>query len=50
MGIFPEDTQVIDQLVQLIDSKEKVHLIPVLITKERLKEAVLDLENYLKEV
>jgi len=50
MGIFPEDAQVIDQLVQFIDSKEKVHLIPVLITKERLKEAVLDLENYLKEV
>ncbi|MEB5918941.1 iron-containing alcohol dehydrogenase family protein [Enterococcus innesii] len=50
MGIFPEDAQVIDQLVQFIDSKEKVHLIPVLITKECLKEAVLDLENYLKEV
>ncbi|KPG73867.1 iron-containing alcohol dehydrogenase family protein [Enterococcus sp. RIT-PI-f] len=50
MNIFPENEQTINQLVTFIYSKEKVHLIPVLITKERLKEAVLDLEIYLKDV
>lgn len=50
MGIYPEDPQVIDQLVAFVDSKEKVHLIPVSITKERLKKALLDLENYIEQV
>lgn len=49
MGIYPEDPQVIDQLVAFVDSK-KVHLIPVSITKERLKKALLDLENYIEQV
>lgn len=50
MEIYPEDPQVIDQLVAFVDSKEKVHLIPVSITKERLKKALLDLENYIEQV
>ena len=50
MGIYPDDPQVIDQLVAFVDSKEKVHLIPVTITKERLKQALLELENYIAGV
>jgi uncharacterized oxidoreductase len=50
MEIYPKDEQVIDQLVAFIDSKEKVHLIPVEVNKERLKEAIYALETYLKDV
>lgn len=50
MGIFPNDPSVIDQMVQFIHSKEKVHLIPVLITQERLKDALFKLEKYMNEV
>lgn len=49
MGIFPDDEKVLDDIVNFIDSKEKVHLIPIEITPEILKKAVLDLEEYLKE-
>lgn len=47
MGIYPEDEAVIDQLVEFIDSKEKVHLIPLTITKEKLKDTIERLEHYL---
>ncbi len=47
MGIYPEDEAVIDQLVEFIDSKEKVHLIPLPITKEMLKTSIQELENYI---
>ncbi|MGM0213724.1 iron-containing alcohol dehydrogenase family protein [Enterococcus sp. AZ109] len=47
MGIYPEDEAVIDQLVEFIDSKEKVHLIPLPITKEMLKTSIEKLENYI---
>lgn len=50
MEIYPKDEQVIDQLIAFIDSKEKVHLIPVEVNKERLKEAIYALETYLKDV
>lgn len=46
MKIYPEDEAVIDQLVEFIDSKEKVHLIPMTITKEKLKETIEKLEQY----
>lgn len=49
MAIYPEDPQIIDQLVDFIASKEKVHLIPVSTTKERLKQAIFDVENYIAQ-
>lgn len=49
MGIFPSDKQVMDDIISFIDSKEKVHLIPIEITPEILKKAVYDLEDYLKK-
>lgn len=49
MQLFPEDEAVIDQIVAFIDSKEKVHLLPIPITKELLKESMNELENYLEK-
>ncbi|MFD2306891.1 iron-containing alcohol dehydrogenase family protein [Enterococcus termitis] len=48
MTIYPEEA-VIDEIVSFIDSKEKVHLIPVTTTKESLKRALISLEEYIKE-
>ncbi|MBL1230223.1 iron-containing alcohol dehydrogenase family protein [Enterococcus sp. BWB1-3] len=48
MGIYPEDETVIDAIVKFIDSKEKVHLIPVTITEDLLKESIYQLEEYIK--
>ena len=50
MNIYPEDEAVIDQLVTFIDSKEKVHLIPVPITKEVLRDSIFQLEKYINKV
>lgn len=47
MGIFPDDEKVIDQLVEFIDSKEKVHLIPIEINQDVLREAIYKLEDYI---
>ena len=46
MDIYPEEN-VIDEIIEFIDSKEKVHLIPITITKETLKKAVIALEEYM---
>ena len=48
MQIFPEDEAIIDRIATFIDSKEKVHLLPIPITKELLKESIYELENYIK--
>ncbi|MHC5247323.1 iron-containing alcohol dehydrogenase family protein [Enterococcus sp. LJL90] len=48
MEIFPEDPQVITEIVDFIDSKEKVHLIPIPITKDLLRDAIYQLEDYFK--
>ncbi|SEL06512.1 uncharacterized oxidoreductase [Carnobacterium iners] len=50
MGIFPKDEAILNQLVEFIDSKEKVHLIPVLITKELLLDSILELEKYTTKI
>ena len=48
MQIFPEDEAIIDRIATFIDSKKKVHLLPIPITKELLKESIYELENYIK--
>lgn len=49
MNIFPKDNEVIDKIVKFIDSKEKVHLIPITITEDRLRDSIYKLEEYLGE-
>ena len=49
MNILPEDEAVIDQIVAFVDSKEKVHLLPIPITVDLLKESIFELENYINE-
>ncbi|MHC5216363.1 iron-containing alcohol dehydrogenase family protein [Enterococcus sp. LJL128] len=48
MGIYPEDEAVIEDIIKFIDSKEKVHLIPITITEDTLRTAVYQLEEYIK--
>lgn len=50
MGISLEDERVIEKLVEFIHSKDKVHLIPVSITPDSLREAIYRLEKYNKKV
>lgn len=50
MEIFPEDTEEINKIVEFIDSKEKVHLIPITISQEKLKDTIFELEKYMNEV
>jgi uncharacterized oxidoreductase len=50
MGIFPKEEAVLDQLVEFIDSKEKVHLIPVPITKDLLLDSIYELEKYITKI
>lgn len=49
MDIYPEDEVVIDQIVAFVDSKEKVHLLPIPITVDLLKEAIVELEEYISK-
>ncbi|OTO72103.1 MULTISPECIES: iron-containing alcohol dehydrogenase family protein [unclassified Enterococcus] len=48
MGLFPAE-EVIDKIVAFVDSKEKVHLVPIPMTSELLKESVIELENYINK-
>ncbi|WP_034551756.1 iron-containing alcohol dehydrogenase family protein [Carnobacterium funditum] len=50
MGIFPKDEMILEQIVQFIDSKEKVHLIPVPITKDLLLNSIFELEKYINKI
>ncbi|MGO3608346.1 MAG: iron-containing alcohol dehydrogenase family protein [Enterococcus sp.] len=47
MELFPTDEAVIDLIVEFVDSKEKVHLLPIPITKNLLKESMFNLEKYI---
>ncbi|MDT2614208.1 iron-containing alcohol dehydrogenase family protein [Enterococcus dongliensis] len=49
MKLLPEDETVIDQIVTFVDSKEKVHLLPIPITTDLLKESIFELENYINQ-
>lgn len=48
MGIELQEPTIVNQLVEFMDSKEKVHLIPIKITKEKLSETIEALEKYNK--
>ena len=48
MGLYPQDENVINNIIAFINSKEKVHLIPISITPEILKRAIFDLEKYME--
>lgn len=47
-GIYPEEEAVLDAMVRFIDSKEKVHLIPIEISEERLRQGIEELEKYIQ--
>ncbi|MGX7109482.1 iron-containing alcohol dehydrogenase family protein [Facklamia miroungae] len=49
MGLYPENEDTLNKMVEFIDSLEKVHLIPVQITKDRLFKAIIDLEDYIQK-
>lgn len=49
MQLFPEEDSVLDQIVEFIDSKEKVHLLPIPITVDLLKDSIFELEAYINE-
>ena len=49
MKLFPADETVIDQIVTFVDSKEKVHLLPIPITVDLLKESIFELEKYINQ-
>ncbi|MGX7031441.1 iron-containing alcohol dehydrogenase family protein [Vagococcus zengguangii] len=46
MGLFPDDETIIDELVEFIHSKSKVHLIPVNTDRDSLKQGIYALEKY----
>ncbi|MDT2759544.1 iron-containing alcohol dehydrogenase family protein [Enterococcus xiangfangensis] len=49
MQLLPEDETVIDQIVAFMDSKDKVHLLPIPITTDLLKKSIFALENYINK-
>lgn len=46
MNAYPQNEQVLYQVVTLINNKEKVHLLPFEVNKENLLEGIHALENY----
>ena len=48
VGLYPKEEAVLDAMVQFIDSKEKVHLIPIEISEERLRQGIKELEKYIQ--
>ncbi|MGB7365585.1 iron-containing alcohol dehydrogenase family protein [Carnobacterium jeotgali] len=49
MGVYPMSESTLKNIIQLINSKKKVHLLPVQINKETLTTALIDLENYINK-
>lgn len=49
MGVYPMSDEVMKNIIQLIDSKAKVHLLPLEINKTTLTKALIDLENYISK-
>lgn len=47
MGVYPMSESTLKNIIQLIDGKKKVHLLPLQINEETLTTALIDLENYI---
>lgn len=47
MGQYPLSEEALDNIVKLINGKEKVHLLPIVINEPVLKKAIIDLEKYI---
>ena len=47
MGEYPLSEEALDNIVALINKKEKVHLLPIPINETILKKAIIDLEKYI---
>lgn len=47
MGVYPLSETQLNKIVQLVNSKAKVHLLPIDINESILKKAVIDLENFI---
>lgn len=47
MGVYPLGEEELRNIVRFIDSKEKVHLLPLEINEETIEKALIDLEYYL---
>lgn len=47
MGEYPLPEESLNNIVALINNKEKVHLLPMEINESVLKKAIIDLENYI---
>lgn len=47
MGVYPMSEEDLDNVVKLVDSKQKVHLLPFEINEQILKQAIIRLEDYL---
>ncbi|MDN6159766.1 MAG: iron-containing alcohol dehydrogenase family protein [Tetragenococcus koreensis] len=48
MQLMPVSDDTINKITSFINSKEKVHLIPIEINNEKLQKAIFDLEEYIK--
>lgn len=46
MDLLPNDDEIIEKIVEAIYSMDEVHLLPIEITKNKLKQAIYDLEDY----
>lgn len=49
MGVYPMSESTLKNVIQLIDGKKKVHLLPLQINEETLTTALIDLENYMNK-
>lgn len=47
MGVYPMTEQDLDNVIELVNGKEKVHLLPIEINESVLKETLINLENYI---
>lgn len=47
MGVYPMSEEALSNVVQLINGKAKVHLLPLEINEDTLTTALIDLENYI---
>ena len=49
MELYPLDGELLDKIAAFVDSKEKVHLIPLEINQQVLRSKIIELEKYILE-